>query len=272
MTSDSSLDIRVSSPFASLTFKFPIPDLRSGQGADRRPWWKKSVRKESLILDITEADFHTTMSSTNSSSKFEFMCKDIHGLFQYSPQEAPVSFIRVSHGNDHSNMMSGKDSGFDRPRVVVTTFAQSHSLLEDDFEENDDSLPPQDSLNGACQFAKTEPSPFSAKKAMYENEEKVMPGDREEINNFQEKSASNTQLLVEISLPNLNVVFPDKQFFEVLYNRINNDLLLWEPLAPAPLTTQDGINAGLGTGIWNLDIAAQMLQQEGISDKFLLCR
>jgi len=28
-----------------------------------------------------------------------------------------------------------------------------------------------DSLNGACQFSKTGPSPFSSRKVMYENEE-----------------------------------------------------------------------------------------------------
>lgn len=44
------------------------------------------------------------------------------------------------------------------------------SVLEEDQQDSDDSTP-LDSLNGACQFVKKEPSPFSNKKHMYGKEE-----------------------------------------------------------------------------------------------------
>ena len=52
----------------------------------------------------------------------------------------------------------------------------------------------------------------------------VMPGDREETKEFQEKAVANTQLLIELCLPRVHAVLPSKDFFELLYNR-------WETLS-----------------------------------------
>ena len=47
-------------------------------------------------------------------------------------------------------------------------YALKQSVLEDVMEE---PALPNDPLNGACQLGKTQPSPFSSRKVMYENEE-----------------------------------------------------------------------------------------------------
>ncbi len=47
----------------------------------------------------------------------------------------------------------------------------------------------------------------------------VMPGEKAEIQEFQEKAVNNTLLIIDLSIPNVNVLLPSKQFFEVLYNR-----------------------------------------------------
>ena len=60
-------------------------------------------------------------------------------------------------------------------RFVVTIFPQAHSsVLEEEISDMDDLLMQNDSLNGACQFVKPPPSPFSSRKAMYENEEVIL--------------------------------------------------------------------------------------------------
>ena len=46
-----------------------------------------------------------------------------------------------------------------------------------------------------------------------------MPGDRQEMSEFQDTSVANTRMLVELTLPNVVIVMPDKEFFEVIYNR-----------------------------------------------------
>jgi len=54
-------------------------------------------------------------------------------------------------------------------RLVVKQYAVKPSALEDVMVES--APPPTDPLNGACQLGKTQPSPFSSRKVMYENEE-----------------------------------------------------------------------------------------------------
>ena len=60
-------------------------------------------------------------------------------------------------------------------RFVITIFPQAQSsVLEEEIADMDELLMQNDSLNGACQFVKPPPSPFSSRKAMYENEEVIL--------------------------------------------------------------------------------------------------
>lgn len=47
----------------------------------------------------------------------------------------------------------------------------------------------------------------------------VIPGERSEVADFIEQSTNNCQVVLELSLANLNIVLPNKHFYEVLYNR-----------------------------------------------------
>ena len=67
--------------------------------------------------------------------------------------------------------------GFDRPRLAIKFCKSIKSELDED-PYSDDSLA-GDSLNGACQFGKTEPSPFSSRKYMYGKEESDQTEDAE---------------------------------------------------------------------------------------------
>lgn len=47
-----------------------------------------------------------------------------------------------------------------------------------------------------------------------------------------ELAAHNSRIQIEVSLPVVSLQLVSKHIFEVVYNRINSDLLLWEPNAP----------------------------------------
>ena len=47
----------------------------------------------------------------------------------------------------------------------------------------------------------------------------VMPGERAEMLDFQEKASSNTKMSIDFNIPNANIVLPNKEFFEIIYNR-----------------------------------------------------
>lgn len=137
-----------------------------------------------------------------------------------------------------------------------------HSILErvtaeDDEGAEDHSLEEEEeegaahSLKDVCDFGKLEPSPFSSRRVMYENEEvgqanvdrfkccilqtgallcilrlriscrfqMVNPGDVAEMTEFQEKTMNNSRFILELSLPNVQLGFPSKAFYEKLHNR-----------------------------------------------------
>lgn len=115
-----------------------------------------------------------------------------------------------------------------------------------------------------------------------------------EMTEFQEKTMSNSRYILELSFPNVQISLPNKTFYEklnnrysnvkstcfkkstsflinipyitrclnwcvcaskaILFARINNDLLLWEPTAPSPVETVESMPYGGG-----LSVASQLI-------------
>ncbi|XP_043552811.1 autophagy-related protein 2 homolog B-like isoform X2 [Chiloscyllium plagiosum] len=254
--------VQLTTALFKLAIRFPIPDLRSDQ--ERGPWFKKSLQKEILHLEFSEAEFKTELfgSLSHEQLKLELTFKELLGKFQEDPATPPFTFFKVSYGADGD--MSTSDSGkFDWPRVVLKVNPTVvHSILErittEEEEPGSHLLEDEEggshSLKDVCDLGKQEPSPFSSRRVMYENEEMVMPGDQFEMGQFQDKTISTSHYVLELMLPNVNLTLPNKAFYEKVYNRINNDLLLWEPAAPSPVETVENITYGVG-----LSVASQLI-------------
>ncbi|KAM6961425.1 autophagy-related protein 2 homolog B [Aplochiton taeniatus] len=260
------VSVTINAPLLSLVVRFPIPDLRSDQ--ERGAWFKKSLQKEVLYLEMEDLEVKTefTGGSSPEQSKMELTFRELNGKFQEQAGQPAARFLRVSQTMD-SHMTTSTDSGkFDWPRVVLKVNPTAvHSILErvtaEEDEGGEDHSPEEEeeegaahSLKGVCDFGKPEPSPFSSRRVMYENEEMVIPGDVLEMTEFQEKTMNNSRFILELSFPNLQVSLPSKTFYEKLHNRINNDLLLWEPTAPSPVETVENIPYGVG-----LSVASQLI-------------
>uniref|UniRef100_A0A673AS59 Autophagy related 2A n=1 Tax=Sphaeramia orbicularis TaxID=375764 RepID=A0A673AS59_9TELE len=85
-----------------------------------------------------------------------------------------------------------------------------------------------------CELQDNTSSPFSSNRTMFETEEMVIPADPEEMRQFQVQCIAHCHCAVDISLPLAYILLPSKQAFQSIYNRINNDLLMWEPPPPPP--------------------------------------
>ncbi|XP_062325883.1 autophagy-related protein 2 homolog B-like isoform X2 [Osmerus eperlanus] len=261
------VSLTVNAPVLSLVVRFPIPDLRSDQ--ERGPWFKKSLQKEVLYLELEDLEVKTefTGGSCPEQTKMELTFRELVGKFQEEPELPAARFLKVSHTMD-GDMTTSSDSGkFDWPRVVLKVNPPAvHSILERGTAEEDegaeDNSPEEEeegegaahSLKDVCDFGKPEPSPFSSRRVMYENEEMVIPGDVAEMTEFQEKTMGNSRFILELCFPNVQLSLHSKAFYEKLHNRINNDLLLWEPTAPSPVETVENMPYGVG-----LSVASQLI-------------
>ncbi|KAG9481125.1 hypothetical protein GDO78_010398 [Eleutherodactylus coqui] len=256
--------VLVSAPSLHLAVRFPIPDLRSDQ--ERGPWFKKSLQKEVLHLNFSDVEFKTEVLGGCSPEqlKLEFTFKELTGAFQEESDGPQIQFLRVVKKNNEVDGDMTTSDNFDWPRIVLRINPIAvHSILErvsaeeDDevdgrFQEDDEGT--SHSLKDVCDFRRPEPSPFSSRRVMFENEEMVMPGDAIEMTEFQEKAISNSHYVLELTLPSVYLMLPNKVFYEKLYNRISNDLLLWEPTAPSPVETFENLSYGIG-----LSVASQLI-------------
>uniref|UniRef100_A0A4W3HDI8 Autophagy related 2B n=1 Tax=Callorhinchus milii TaxID=7868 RepID=A0A4W3HDI8_CALMI len=263
--------VQVTAPVFKIAIRFPIPDLRSDQ--ERGPWFKKSLQKEILHLEFSEAGVKTEFcgSLSHEQLKLELTFKELLGKFQEDQETPAFRFLKVSHAAD-GDMSSSDSEKFDWPRVVLKVNPTAvHSILEritseeeepgghslEDEEGRGHSLEDEEggghSLKDVCDLGKQEASPFSSRRVMYENEEMVMPGDQFEMGQFQDRTMSTSHYVLELMLPTVSLVLPNKVFYERIYNRIN-DLLLWEPAAPSPVETVENVSYGVG-----LSVASQLI-------------
>lgn len=74
------VSLTVSAPLLGLAVRFPIPDLRSDQ--ERGPWFKKSLQKEVLHLELEDVEVKTEFmgGSSPDQTKMELTFRELIGM------------------------------------------------------------------------------------------------------------------------------------------------------------------------------------------------
>ncbi|KAE8748880.1 hypothetical protein FOCC_FOCC004474 [Frankliniella occidentalis] len=247
--SDGRVELKVSTASIIVKLRFPTPDLRPIHDMDRPPWWKRCVREDFLLLNFSEASFQTAFDSSDVCSSYELQFKDVHGLFQEGDSENPVTILRAHADEKSGQSLPNGGEGFGWPRVVVRCYP---TQVPGDLDDSPPVLPEESISYSSIDLLKNagykEPSPFSSKRVVHESdtphgkascpaqegEELVIPGNQKEIKDFIRYATQSSQLQFEIHIPCATVQFPSKHMFELVYNRISTDLLLWTPSAPKP--------------------------------------
>ncbi|XP_029036559.2 autophagy-related protein 2 homolog B [Osmia bicornis bicornis] len=285
--SDSAVVINVTSSQCTIKLRFPIPDLRPLHDMNRAPWWKRSVRPDYMILKLTDAQIRSTMRKLSPSvrnfTKHEIQFRKL--LFSYAETETdtPINIGKVTTDEKNNASCEQVNEGFGWARVVITIYSQRMSgQLEDSSEGEPDS-----SLDETLENApKHQPSPFSSKRIIHESdtphsrpyapgdkddleqregEELIIPGSREEMMEFMDDGFHSSRIQLEINFPCVSVQIPSKRLYELLYNRFNTDLFLWEPSAPRPKYSTH-MESHIG-----LDLASTLLQ-ESVYPRFSTCK
>ncbi|XP_062856469.1 autophagy-related protein 2 homolog A isoform X2 [Trichomycterus rosablanca] len=224
------------SPKAVLRLRFPIPDLRPLE--QRRSPNERAVRKEILSLEMSNFELKTqhgpdiqqqmpSSPTAKLAQLLEASFSDMHGVYEdweggsfpcicvqksadfQDPDSTPRLVVRVS-GEADLDAKGGVGVGVNKE--------VGHGFV---------------SVENPCEMREKNSSPFSSNRTMFETEEMVIPADPEEMKEFQSQCVAQSQYVVDITLPVAYILLPSKEAFQSIYNRINNDLLMWEP-PPAP--------------------------------------
>ncbi|KAM6953685.1 autophagy-related protein 2 homolog A [Aplochiton taeniatus] len=227
------------SPHATLRLRFPIPDLRPP--SERRPLNLRVVRDETLVLELCDLelrhqegpDIQAEPSWAGSGQPpgpsltqlLEASFSDLHGTYEgWAGGSFPC--IRVQRSQDSLARLSVRVSGGEG---LGSSLGGVGAGLMRDLGSM--------SFENPCELREKTGSPFSSNRTMFETEEMVIPADPEEMLQFQSQCVSQCQCVVDIMLPLAYILLPSKQGFQSIYNRINNDLLMWE--APPPPPSED---------------------------------
>lgn len=75
------MSVTVSAPVLCIAVRFPIPDLRSDQ--ERGPWFKKSLQKEILYLDLEDLEVKMEFmgGSSPDQTKMELTFRELTGVW-----------------------------------------------------------------------------------------------------------------------------------------------------------------------------------------------
>ncbi|XP_030620868.1 autophagy-related protein 2 homolog A [Chanos chanos] len=226
------------SPHAVLKLRFPIPDLRPVDL--RRPPSQRAVRTETLSLEMSNLELRTQQGpdiqnespgtpAANLTKLFEASFSDLHGVYE-GWEGGTFPCIRVQKSPDPQNAegtprisvrVNGGDGGREGGGLAGMGLNRDLGL---------GSI----SMENPCELREKNSSPFSSNRTMFETEEMVIPADPEEMREFQSQCVSQCQCVVDITLPVVYILLPSKEAFQSIYNRINNDLLMWEPPPPPP--------------------------------------
>ena len=255
---DTRVSVKVSSTSLTVKLRFPIPDLRPTSNMERVPWWKRNIRKDILSLVLQDFEFVTSTDPYLSYSSYEVRSGDINVYFQEREEDARMSLIQA-------NASEGAEKGFDLPRIVIMVHpVQSWSSLEEEAPRRDNIM--TKSMMGFLEEVnETEPNPFSRRKVATQQAgegdagELTIPASRKEVLQFIENTLKNVQYNIEIHLPSVQLILPSKHIYEVIYNRLVSDLLLWEPSAPKPASHVIRNNIGGAQG--RLDLASVFMNE-----------
>ncbi|XP_055335170.1 autophagy-related protein 2 homolog B-like isoform X2 [Paramacrobiotus metropolitanus] len=230
------LQMNVSLSCVELTvhIRFPVLDLRPAR--DRFPTWKRALHKEKLIVIFSELAF-TTALGDELVTKLDFNCRSLSAGFQSSANEKPIMFLEAEMDVDYSIDEKRRNEFANRLKlgIILRKFPRNvvsaDILVDHDYDGNAKA----GSLEDICETTEKEPSLFMTSKNIVEHEEIncVQPARSEQASAFKDHVLLNSEMSIEIVVPKITAFIPDKNVLEILYNRINTDLLLWEPAGPA---------------------------------------
>ncbi|CAK1550463.1 unnamed protein product [Leptosia nina] len=231
-------------PVLNAILRFPIADLRPGINREMR-----RVRADYLVFKFQNTTVTCQQTPSVRPLPTTISVKaTILDLYYHENEHLPATHVAQSTMDE--SFFSGdilKGHSTTALPIISITFQPREinkgpfdSLVEEfNFEKT--SNPMTTSMYIMNNLRSTQPSPFSRKKMAHQSiskhetqsqdqeEELIVPGTDEEMTEFTNSSVDNSAIHLDFNLPLLSLQLESKQLYEIIYNRINSDLLLWEP-------------------------------------------
>ncbi|VDM79498.1 unnamed protein product, partial [Strongylus vulgaris] len=218
-----------------LDLRIPVADLRNPNGA-RMPYRQRHVHSEYIGLHVSSMTVEVPLGG--ESTLFELFATEIYGSF------CGVS-DKFSCSDEDRRFLWGGQTSVDEPvhmkfeydprnKALKASGTKIHCVsglgINDDMTKSISLSVIQSLPHREGPFAQTHRSFLHNHE---EDNDLILAGSREEMTAFGAKCILQSIMVISLDIPLLRVLIPSHSYLEVLYNRLVNDLLLWQPAAPA---------------------------------------
>ncbi|EGT43192.1 hypothetical protein CAEBREN_16840 [Caenorhabditis brenneri] len=222
--------------------RIPKADLRDPKGS-RLPFSQRHVHNEFLRLGIKDIDVSIPMEK--EVSLIDILCTEMYGDFCGEGLNIPKEQQRILYA---------AKNGFDKINLKLVLKGSKVKFAGVTRKSSSVGIPESMMKSVSADIMMAHPKkegPFSKTPRSYcshdgeEKEEIVQAGTRKEILDFQSDCETFASTFMLFTIPTLKLHIPEKNALEILYNRLVNDLALFQPAAPAFRTNPTDVNTAL---------------------------
>ena len=220
-------EINVSCSCSSIDIKlrFPIPDLRSRSDVLTKEIWKRNVRSDILTLRLDDVCFGSLSTApVISKDEITLICQKGLLLFQENASECEYKLAEISVNDENLPM---------KVVLLLRSSDEKQNKLKKNFSRK----------SGRSVYCKsTGPSLFFEKNYVHSHKQNVsdpllQPVDVTSFDQFIANDCSDAQYRLHGSFPYVKLFLPSKHIYELIYNRLAYDLILWQPHSSHPLNS-----------------------------------
>ncbi|VDL71480.1 unnamed protein product [Nippostrongylus brasiliensis] len=229
----SRLMVTVKCQAIDVNLRVPVADLRNPNGA-RMPYRQRHVHPEYIGLHLNSVTMEAPFGG--ESILFELFATEIYGSFcgisdKFTCSDEDRRFLWGGQTSvDESVHMKIEYDPRNKALKASGTKIHGVGLLGDDMTKSISLSLLQSLPHREGPFAQTHRSFLHDHE---EGNDLILAGSREEMSAFGANCILQSTLVISLDVPILRLFIPSHSYLEVLYNRLVNDLLLWEPAAPS---------------------------------------
>jgi len=231
-SSPSNITVTITCPTVALAFHIPKPDMRNPHDIGPefvRTFWTRKVHPEIFLIQLD--DFSLKVSQDGGS--LAPLCINISSAtVEINYQESPSStMFPIIQARRLGEVMDRKKKSF-AIEIDITVCMDDSLKLQGKFNSR------QQKMEKSVFRKKSSGSPDEMEYFVVdpelggENDSGSRPGflqQQDDILTALKQAAVRNNLMLDIKLDAVSLVVPSKTLYEVIYNRLGNDMLLWLP-------------------------------------------
>jgi len=231
-TSPSNITVTITSPTVSLAFHIPKPDMRSPHDIGPefvRTFWTRKVHPEIFLVQLDDFSLRVSLDGGSLAP----LCINLSSAtveINYQESLASTQFPIIQARRLGEAKERNKKSF--AMEIDITVCMDDSLKLQGKFNSR------QQKMEKSVLRKKSSGSPDEMEYFVvdpdsgFESDSGSRPGflqQQEDILAALKQAAVKNNLLLDIKLDAVSLVVPSKALYEVIYNRLGNDMLLWLP-------------------------------------------